>query len=155
MNIMLSIGSWFEQNWMIIVLLVVAVALVVPTFLRQRKEANARTELNNSIKKGAKIITTAGVYGVVDSIENTTDGKVVTIVTGNSKNPSTMKIHINAIGGIDNKSSVKDDDVVNNESVVSVESAEDNSVDTIEDIEERITSSEVSKKKSTSKKSSK
>ena len=49
---LLSIGDWFAQNWMILVLLVVAVALVVPTFMRQKKEANARNELNNSLKKG-------------------------------------------------------------------------------------------------------
>ena len=72
---LLSIGDLFAQNWMILVLIVVAVALVVPTFMRQKKEANARNELNNSLRKGTKIITTAGMYGVVESIENTTDGK--------------------------------------------------------------------------------
>ena len=106
MNLLLGIGDWFAQNWIILVLIVVAVALLVPTYLRQKKEMTARNELNNSIKKGTKIITTAGVYGVVDSIEETTDGKVVTIITGTTKNPTTMTIHINAIGGIDNKTSV-------------------------------------------------
>lgn len=107
MNTLLStIGDWFSKNWIILVLIVVAVALLVPTYLRQRKEVNEKNELNNTIKKGTKIITTAGVYGVVESIRETTDGKVVTIVTGNPKNPSTMDIHINAIAGIDNKSAV-------------------------------------------------
>ena len=49
------------------------------------------------------------MYGVVESVEDTTDGKVVTIVTGNGKNPSTMTVHINAIMGIDNKTPVKAD----------------------------------------------
>lgn len=107
MNLILSaVGNWFAQNWMILVLIVLAIAFLVPTYLRQKKEANNRMELNNSIKKGTKIVTTAGVYGVVESVENTTDGKVVTIVTGNSKNPATMTIHINAIMGIDNKTTV-------------------------------------------------
>lgn len=107
MNLLLSaFGDWMAKNWMILVLIVLAIALLVPTYLRQKKEVNARNELNNTIKKGTKIITTAGVYGVVESIEDTTDGKVVTIVTGNTKNPTTMTIHINAIGGIDNKTSV-------------------------------------------------
>lgn len=112
MNTLLStIGDWFSKNWIILVLIVVAVALLVPTYLRQRKEVNARNELNNTIKKGTKIMTTAGVYGVVESIRETTDGKVVTIVTGNPKNPSTMDIHINAIAGIDNKSAVKEEKI--------------------------------------------
>ena len=107
MNLLLSaFGDWMAKNWMILVLIVLAIALLVPTYLRQKKEVNARNELNNTIKKGTKIITTAGVYGVVESIEDTTDGKVVTIITGNTKNPTTMTIHINAIGGIDNKTPV-------------------------------------------------
>ena len=107
---LLSIGSWFQQNWMLLLLLVLAVAMIVPTYLKQKKEMNNRQELSNSIKKGTKIVTTAGVYGVVESVEDTTDGKVVTIVTGSSKNPCTMTIHINAIMGIDNKTKVSDTD---------------------------------------------
>ena len=103
MNLLMSIGSWFAENWMLLFLIVAAVALIVPTYIKQKKEMASRNELANSIKKGTKIVTTAGVYGVVESIEETTDGKVVTIVTGNSKNPCTMTIHINAIMGIDNK----------------------------------------------------
>ena len=111
MNTLLSaFGDWFAQNWIILVLIVFAIALLVPSYLRQKKEMNARNELNSSINKGTKIITTAGVYGTVEAIEDTTDGKVVTIITGSSKNPTTMTIHINAIGGIDNKKPVVDDE---------------------------------------------
>ena len=106
MNLFLSVGDWFAQNWMLLVLIVVAVGLMVPAYLRRKKEIEERKTLNDQLVKGTKIITTAGVYGVIESVENTTDGKVVTIVTGNAKNPSTMTIHINAIGGIDNKSVV-------------------------------------------------
>ena len=81
-----------------------------------------------AIKKGVKIITTAGVYGVVESIEETTDGKVVTIVTGNSKNPTTMTIHINAIMGIDNKKNVDDKDVTVEETKVEEVKEDDKSV---------------------------
>ena len=137
MNILLSIGSWFAENWMVLVLIVLAVALLVPTYLRQKKEATARNELSNSIKKGVKIITTAGVYGVVESVEDTTDGKVVTIVTGNSKNPSTMTVHINAIMGIDNKTAV-----VESSEVEVVESDEE----VIEEIEEQVQPKKSTKK---------
>lgn len=105
-NYLLDFKTWIGQNWMLLVLIVLAIAFLVPTYLRSKKEANNRSELNNSLVKGTKIVTTAGVYGVVESVENTTDGKVVTIVTGNSKNPTTMTIHINAVMGIDNKTPV-------------------------------------------------
>lgn len=144
MNLILGIGDWFAQNWMIIVLIVVAVALLVPTYLRQKKEMNARNELNSTIKKGTKIITTAGVYGVVESIEETSDGKVVTISTGNSKNPSSMTIHINAIGGIDNKTNV----IVNSEEKVVEEKIEEIPAEITEDSDDV----EVEKPKKTTKK---
>ncbi|MGN0961859.1 MAG: preprotein translocase subunit YajC [Christensenellales bacterium] len=159
MNMILSVGTWFSQNWMILVLIVLAIAFLVPTYLRQKKEAKSRTELTNSIKKGTRIVTTAGVYGVVESVENTTDGKVVTIVTGNSKNASTMTIHINAIMGIDNKSTVVEEtDIVmpTKEEVNAeekTEKVEENKkalekTDSVDSLEEQIQP----KKKSTSKK---
>ena len=91
------------------IIILLMVAMLVPTYLRNKKEIAAKNELFDKLKKGTKIITTAGVYGVVESIELTTDGKVVTITTGSSKNPTTMTIHINAIGGIDNKTAVVED----------------------------------------------
>ena len=147
MNLILSVGEWFSQNWMLLVLVAIRAFFVVTTFLKQKKEMNARNELMGGIKKGTKIVTTAGVYGVVEGIEDTTDGKVVTIKTGTSKNPCTMTIHMNAIMGIDNKTSVKGE----TETVVeeSVENSDDDS-DSTETIEKKL-----SPKKSTSKKSSK
>lgn len=109
MNLFLSVGEWFKQNWMILVLIVIAVALLGFSYYRQKKEMANRNETNRQIKKGVKIITTAGVYGTVEKVVDTTDGQVVTIVTGNKNNPTTMDIHINAIAGIDNKSIVNAD----------------------------------------------
>ncbi len=139
---LMTIGEWFAQNWMLLLLLVLAIVMIVPTYLKQKKEMGARQELSNSIKKGVKIVTTAGVYGVVESVEDTTDGKVVTIVTGTGKNPSTMTIHINAIMGIDNKTAVTE-----TAEEVAEEVVEEH--DSVEEVEETV------KKKSTSKKTTK
>ena len=133
---LLSIKDWLAQNWMLLLLLVLAVAMIVPTYLKQKKEMNNRQELSNSIAKGVKIVTTAGVYGVVESVEDTTDGKVVTIVTGTGKNPSTMTIHINAIMGIDNKTVVSE----TTEAVVVDEH------DTVEELEEKVVKKTSTKK---------
>ena len=153
MNLLLSIGDWFAQNWMLLVLVVLLGGFVVMTFLRQKKENDAKNELVSTIKKGTKIVTTAGVYGVVESIEETTDGKVVVITTGSSKNPSSMTIHINAIMGIDNKTSVKEEKKSKKLEEIEVEEqdAEDIEIalnETEEDVEEKVA-------KKSSKKSSK
>lgn len=137
--------DWLAQNWIILVLIVSVVAMLVPTYLKQKKEMNARSELNSTIKKGVKIITTAGVYGTVESIEETSDGKVVTIVTGSGKNPSTMTIHINAIGGIDNKKTVTVDENGDEVAVEEVEEVEE----VVEEVEETEEVDETPKKKST------
>ena len=149
MNLLLSaFGDWLGKNWIILVLIVCAIGLLLPTYLRQKKAANERSELNNTIKKGTKIITTAGVYGVVESIEDTTDGKVVTITTGNAKHPSSMTIHINAIGGIDNKKTVTDTEPVEEEVV-----AEEVATETADDNTESKPAKKTTTKKSTTKKS--
>ena len=99
----------FLANYgMIILLVVLFILMVLPSILKSRKELKAREELNASIKKGTKIITTAGIYGVVESMVETSDGTVVTISTGDTKHPSTLTMHINAIGGIDNKTIEKE-----------------------------------------------
>ena len=147
---LMSIGDWFAQNWMLLLILVLAVAMIVPTYLKQKKEMNNRQELSNSIKKGVKIVTTAGVYGVVESVEETTDGKVVTIVTGTGKNPSTMTIHINAIMGIDNKTTVIE---TSEETLVEAveEEVEETNDEVIEEIEKKVTPAKKTTKKTTKK----
>lgn len=149
--------EWISQYWIIIALIICAVALLVPTYLRQKKEMNARNELNSTIKKGVKIITTAGVYGTVESIEETSDGKVVTIITGNDKNPTTMQIHINAIGGIDNKKPVVHDSEGNEIAVEEEGEVVDAEVveEEVVDVEESVQKKPSTKKKSSTKTSSK
>lgn len=153
MDLLLSAKSWFGQNWMLLVLIVLAIALMVPTYLRQKKESAARMELNEKIVKGTKIVTTAGVYGVVESVEETTDGKIVTISTGSSKNASTMTIHINAIMGIDNKEPVVVEKVVSEkpkkvkiiEEIIE-DDEEDVNNEKVEEVEEKVQPKKSSKK---------
>ena len=101
--------EFIGQYGMIILLVVLFIIMIVPSILKSRKELKAREELNESIKKGTKVITAAGIYGKVVDMVETSDGTVVTITTGDAKNPSTLTMHINAIGGIDNKKLVKAD----------------------------------------------
>ena len=148
MNLFLSIGDWFSQNWMLLVLVALLAFFVVTTFLKQKRESAARSELISGIKKGTKIVTTAGVYGVVMSIEDTTDGKVVTINTGSAKAPSTMTIHINAIMGIDNKKAIEEDDDTSVSVEESVVEEKETESDSVEEIEKKVTKKPASKKSS-------
>ena len=158
MNILLSaLTDWFARNWFILLIIVLMIAMLVPTYLRNKKEIAAKNELFEKLKKGTKIITTAGVYGVVESIELTTDGKVVTITTGSSKNPTTMTIHINAIGGIDNKTAVVEDmngNVVEPKKEEVVEEKVEETKEA-EEKEEKPTAKKTTTKKTTTKKTTK
>jgi len=146
-----SLLTWLGQNWMLLVLVAFCAFFIITTFLKQRKEINNRNELTSSIKKGTKIVTTAGVYGVVESVEETTDGKIVTIKTGSSKTACTMTIHINAIMGIDNKKPVVYEDEIVEEVAESVEEVEE---EVVEETPAEETAPK-STKKSSSKKSTK
>ena len=159
MSFLLSaLTDWFARNWFILLLLVLMVAMLVPSYLKQKKEIAAKNELFDKLKKGTKVITTAGVYGVVESIELTTDGKVVTITTGSSKNPTTMTVHINAIGGIDNKTAVVEDMDGNVVEPKKEEKAEERVEEVAEETEvkeEKPAAKKTTTKKSTTKKTTK
>lgn len=152
MSLLLDAKSWFSENWMLLLLVGLLIAFLVFSYTKQKKELNNRNDLVNGIKKGTKIVTTAGVYGVVDSIENTTDGKVVTILTGNAKNQTSMTIHINAIMGIDNKSIVKEES-----DVAETEVVEDVKEEVVEETEPKVEKKTTTKStaKSTTKKTTK
>ena len=38
MNLILAVGDWFAQNWMLLLLVAVLAFFVVSTFLKQKKE---------------------------------------------------------------------------------------------------------------------
>ena len=151
MNLLLDIGSTLAQYWPMILIVVMAVALLVPTYLRQKKEMKNRQELNDTIKVGTKIVTTAGVYGVVESMCETSEGVVVVISTGDEKHLSTITIHINAIMGIDNKTVTKAEKTSKKRvKVIEVEEEED-----AEEVVEEVVEEEQKSTKKTTKKTDK
>lgn len=63
------------------IFLVVALGLlIVMMFLSSRKRKRQAAELQSSLKAGAGVMLTSGIYGVVDKI----DGEKITIVSGGS-----------------------------------------------------------------------
>jgi len=101
------LGNTFFADYGIYVLLVGVLALLmVLAFTRRKRERGNREELNSKIAVGAKVKTYGGLYGKVASIEETTDGKIVLLETGEGKHVSYQTIHINAIYGLDDKQPV-------------------------------------------------
>ena len=60
----------------------------------------------NSLRPGDKVKTYSGFYGTVVSIRETTDGKVVTLETGDADHKSYTSIDSNAIYCIDKKEDI-------------------------------------------------
>ena len=86
-----------------IVLVGALVFMVVSTIMRNKKENERRIQMMNELKPGTNVITVNGIYGKIESIEETTDGKIVLLSTGKGDKVSYMEIHFNAISAIDNK----------------------------------------------------
>ena len=102
MNLILA-GSGMSNWTLLIILAVMIIVMIVPSIIRNKKDSAARQETLKSLKPGTTIITTAGVFGKILSVRETTIGKVYVIETGDGKNKSYMEIHENAIMNIDDK----------------------------------------------------
>ncbi len=103
MNLLLEGNNGLPTWGLLIILIVAMVIMIIPTIIRNKKMNTERQNTISSLKVGAKIITTAGVFGKIISMRETTMGKVFVIETGDDKNKSYMEIHENAIMNIDDK----------------------------------------------------
>jgi len=101
-----SANAGGSNIWFWIVILVGIGLMFVMSFVRNKKDTQARAELNESLKVGTKVITYAGVYGTIVSMKETTDGKVVVLETGDEEHKSYMEILANAIAAVDKKEMV-------------------------------------------------
>ncbi len=99
-------ASFFEQYGLLIVLTVALAILLFINFNNRKKNDAARVSLNDQLVPGTKVKTYGGIYGTIISIEETTDGKIVLLASGDDKRVSYQQIHINAIYGLDEKKPV-------------------------------------------------
>lgn len=113
-----STGGGLSNLWFWGILIIGIAVLFIFSSMRNKKEMQSRQSLNDSLKKGTKIITYSGIYGTIVSMRETTDGKVVVIETGDDEHKSFMEIHGNSIASIDTKEMVVLDengnDITNN-----------------------------------------
>ena len=78
-----------------VVFLIIAYPILVST--RNKKANQKLTEQVNSLKRGDKVLTTAGVYGTVVDLQLEGDKKIVTIETGTDKKKGYISVDAYAI----------------------------------------------------------
>ena len=143
--------------WMWAIILVGIILMFVMGSAKNKKQAQARNELEESLKVGTKVVTYHGVYGTIISIKETTDGKVVVLETGDETHKSFMEINAGAIGAIDKKEMVVLDengnDVTSNYSIIeekkeekNIEENEEEKDELLEQIQEKDALSEETQK---------
>ena len=98
MNLLLAEAGVGVSQWIMFGLLI-AIIIIAPIFMnmRNKKEMAKAQQVMDSLKKGDKILTTAGVIGKVVGIEEKDGYKTVTIETGDEKHKGYMTMDINAI----------------------------------------------------------
>lgn len=100
-------GTFFSQYWPVLVILVALIALYVVSMIRRKKDMNQARQMLDELKPGTKVKTYTGFYGTIDSIRETTDGKVVMLKIGEDGGKvGYIEIDANAIYGVDSKTDV-------------------------------------------------
>ena len=98
MSLLLAEAGVGASQWIMFGLLI-AIIIIAPIFMnmRNKKEMAKAQQVMDSLKKGDKILTTAGVIGKIVGIEEKDGYKTVTIETGDEKHKGYMTMDINAI----------------------------------------------------------
>ena len=85
------------QIILIVLVLLLMIAYPILVTARNKKENQKLTEQTNSIKRGDKVLTTAGVYGTVVDLQLENDKKIVTIETGTANKKGYISVDAYAI----------------------------------------------------------
>lgn len=104
MNSMLLVSFWEQYGLWIILIGLVALMLVYNLF-RNKKMTESINELQTSLVPGTKVKTYSGIYGTIEKVTDTTDGKVVTLKLSEN---NFMDIDINAIMNVDQKQTMEE-----------------------------------------------
>lgn len=157
MNILLD-GNQTGNLIVIIVLLVACAVMFILSYFKNKKYMANQQNLLDEIKVGSKVLTKTFIYGTVESITETTDGKIVLIKTGEGDKVSYLEMNLEAIYSIDNKEEVVDlDDVMTEEKEEKVDDKKSNKKEELEEVKtdadelEELKPVEVKPKKTTKK----
>jgi len=141
---------------LIIILLVACVAMFVLSYIKNKKYMQNQQNLLNDLKVGSKVLTKTFIYGTIENITETTDGKIVLIKTGEGDKASYIEMNIEGIYSVDNKEEVVDIDEVMSGGVETGEAKVADVEESTEafEVKEEVKSEDKPKRKSKSKKNS-
>lgn len=131
MNLLL--GTFFEDYGFLIIMLVLFAAFFGWTFFKNKKDREQIDTFQFSLKPGDKVVTGSGIYGTVEKIVDTTDGKVVTLKVAEN---CYLDVNIGAICNIDQKTEVKEEPVVEQPQKIEQPNSEDVKAAKVETAEE-------------------
>lgn len=121
---------------LIIVLLVACVGMFVLSYFKNKKYMQNQQNLLNEIKVGSKVLTKTFIYGTIEKITETTDGKIVLIKTGEGNKCSYIEMNIDGIYSVDKKEEVVDvDSVMSDESELTQEKEATEAFEVKEEVE--------------------
>lgn len=95
MSLLLALDA--TQIVLICLIAVLVIAYPILITRKNKKETQRMTEQTNSLKRGDKVLTTSGVYGIILEVRQDGTSKQVTIETGSGKYKSYMTIDAYAI----------------------------------------------------------
>ncbi len=150
MKLLLADSNGIGNLILIIVLLVACVAMFVLSYFKNKKYMQNQQNLLNDLKVGSKVLTKTFIYGTIEKITDTTDGKIVLIKTGEGNKSSYIEMNIEGIYSVDNKEEVVDVDEAMSASDVKEESKEE--ATEAFDVKEKVETENKPKRKSNSKK---
>lgn len=150
MKLLLADSNGIGNLILIIVLLVACVAMFVLSYFKNKKYMQNQQNLLNDLKVGSKVLTKTFIYGTIEKITDTTDGKIVLIKTGEGSKSSYIEMNIEGIYSVDNKEEVVDVDEAMSASDVKEESKEE--ATEAFDVKEKVETENKPKRKSNSKK---
>lgn len=119
---------------LIIVLLVACAGMFILSYFRNKKYSEQQKQMLNEIKEGTKVLTKTFIYGTVEKITDTTDGKIVLLKTGEGDKVSYLEMNLEAIYSVDNKEEVVDLEEVINDEEATVAFEENKEVDVEEPV---------------------
>lgn len=88
-----------DATQIILIVFIVLLIIIYPIMIsaRNKKENQRMQEQTNSLKRGDRVLTTSGVYGVIVDLQLEGDKKIVTIETGTEKKKGYISVDAYAI----------------------------------------------------------
>ena len=88
-----------DATQIILIVFIVLLIIIYPIMIsaRNKKENQRMQEQTNSLKRGDRVLTTSGVYGVIVDLQLEGDKKIVTIETGTEKKKGYVSVDAYAI----------------------------------------------------------